>query len=191
MDRWMKKNYAFKSRRGILRWFLTCLTLFWMVFIFMMSSAGKDESNSQSGAVCEFICEHFVEGYEEMAPEEQIQMQQKISFPVRKCAHLSEYAVLGALMTLTAASWRREGEETMRTGETPGGTVRILPVLAAGFLYAVSDEIHQIFVPGRSGEPRDVLIDTSGVLIGICLVRFHFSLRERRKRKHPRTLPEV
>ena len=191
MDRWMKKNYAFKSRRGILRWFLTCLTLFWMVFIFMMSSAGKDESNSQSGAVCEFICEHFVEGYEEMAPEEQIQMQQKISFPVRKCAHLSEYAVLGALMILTAASWRREGEETMRTGETPGGTVRILPVLAAGFLYAVSDEIHQIFVPGRSGEPRDVLIDTSGVLIGICLVRFHFSLRERRKRKHPRTLSEV
>lgn len=191
MDRWMKKNYDFKSRRGFLRWFLTCLTLFWMVFIFMMSSAGKDESNSQSGAVCEFICEHFVEGYEEMAPEEQIQMQQKISFPVRKCAHLSEYAVLGALMTLTAASWRREGEETMRTGETPGGTVRILPVLAAGFLYAVSDEIHQIFVPGRSGEPRDVLIDTSGVLIGICLVRFHFSLRERRKRKHPRTLPEV
>ena len=191
MDRWMKKNYAFKSRRGFLRWFLTCLTLFWMVFIFMMSSAGKDESNSQSGAVCEFICEHFVEGYEEMAPEEQIQIQQKISFPVRKCAHLSEYAVLGALMTLTAASWRREGEETMRTGETPGGTVRILPVLAAGFLYAVSDEIHQIFVPGRSGEPRDVLIDTSGVLIGICLVRFHFSLRERRKRKHPRTLPEV
>ncbi len=191
MDRWMKKNYAFKSRRGILRWFLTCLTLFWMVFIFMMSSAGKDESNSQSGAVCDFICEHFVEGYEEMAPEEQIQMQQKISFPVRKCAHLSEYAVLGALMTLTAASWRREDEETMRTGETPGGTVRILPVLAAGFLYAVSDEIHQIFVPGRSGEPRDVLIDTSGVLIGICLVRFHFSLRERRKRKHPRTLPEV
>ena len=191
MDRWMKKNYDFKSRRGILRWFLTCLTLFWMVFIFMMSSAGKDESNSQSGAVCEFICEHFVEGYEEMAPEEQIQMQQKISFPVRKCAHLSEYAVLGALMTLTAASWRREGEETMRTGETPGGTVRILPVLAAGFLYAISDEIHQIFVPGRSGEPRDVLIDTSGVLVGICLVRFHFSLRERRKRKHPRTLSEV
>ena len=191
MDRWMKKNYDFKSRRGFLRWFLTCLTLFWMVFIFMMSSAGKDESNSQSGAVCEFICEHFVEGYEEMAPEEQIQMQQKISFPVRKCAHLSEYAVLGAVMTLTAASWRWEGEETMRTGETPGGTVRILPVLAAGFLYAVSDEIHQIFVPGRSGEPRDVLIDTSGVLIGICLVRFHFSLRERRKRKHPRTLPEV
>ena len=191
MDRWMKKNYDFKSRRGFLRWFLACLTLFWMVFIFMMSSAGKDESNSQSGAVCEFICEHFVEGYEEMAPEEQIQMQQKISFPVRKCAHLSEYAVLGALMTLTAASWRREDEETMRTGETPGGTVCILPVLAAGFLYAVSDEIHQIFVPGRSGEPRDVLIDTSGVLIGICLVRFHFSLRERRKRKHPRTLPEV
>ncbi|MEE1039344.1 MAG: VanZ family protein, partial [Lachnospiraceae bacterium] len=110
MDRWMKKNYDFKSRRGILRWFLTCLTLFWMVFIFMMSSAGKDESNSQSGAVCEFICEHFVEGYEEMAPEEQIQMQQKISFPVRKCAHLSEYAVLGALMTLTAASWIRGGE---------------------------------------------------------------------------------
>ena len=171
----MKKN-TWGSRRGILKWLLTCLTLLWMLFIFMMSSAGKDESNSQSGAVCEIICEVFVEGDEEMSPEDQIQMQKKISFPVRKGAHLSEYAVLGALMTLTAAFWRRE-ETTMRKT-----TMRILPVLGAGFLYAVSDEIHQAFVPGRSGEPRDVLIDTFGVLIGICIVRVCSSLRGRRKR---------
>lgn len=168
----MKKN-ARGSRRGILRWFLTCLTLLWMLFIFMMSSAGKDESNTQSGAVCEIICEVFVEGYEEMPEEDRIRLQEKISFPVRKGAHLSEYAVLGALMTVTAAFWRRE--------ETNTRTTQVLPVLGAGFLYAVSDEMHQAFVPGRSGEPRDVLIDTFGVLIGICIVRVCLYARARKK----------
>ena len=194
MERWMEKNARGSSKENLRRG-LTCLTLFWMLFIFMMSSAGKDESSSQSGAVCDILCKCFVEGYEKMSPEDQIRMQGKISYPVRKGAHLSEYAILGALMTLTAASWRREEEAESRCGwqspadnagpQSRGGQsmqtarksisiMRILPVLAAGFLYAVSDEIHQTFVPGRSGEVGDVLIDTFGVLIGVCMVCIFF-----------------
>ena len=212
----MEKNARGSSKENLKRG-LTCLTLFWMLFIFMMSSAGKDESSSQSGAVCDILCKCFVEGYEKMSPEDQIRMQGKISYPVRKGAHLSEYAILGALMTLTAASWRREEEAESRCGwqspadnaspqsrgeesesrcgwqspadnagpQSRGGQsmqtarksisiMRILPVLAAGFLYAVSDEIHQTFVPGRSGEVGDVLIDTFGVLIGVCMVCIFF-----------------
>ena len=36
-------------------------------------------------------------------------------------------------------------------------------------IYASSDEIHQLFVPGRAGQVRDVLIDTSGAVAGILL----------------------
>lgn len=37
-------------------------------------------------------------------------------------------------------------------------------------LYACTDEVHQLFIQGRSGEIRDVLIDSSGALIGLILV---------------------
>ena len=40
-----------------------------------------------------------------------------------------------------------------------------------GLVYAASDEIHQLYVPGRAGQFRDVLIDSAGVLLGICIYR--------------------
>jgi VanZ family protein len=69
---------------------------------------------------------------------------------LRKLAHVAEYAVLGALLA------------------------RAVPELAAqwaGIAYAVADEVHQHFVPGRHGALLDVAIDASGVLAGILLVR--------------------
>ena len=66
---------------------------------------------------------------------------------LRKIAHLSEYAILGALL--------------LRAIQRP--TVAIL----AGALYAVTDEVHQHFVRGRHAARYDVLIDTVGVTIGV------------------------
>jgi VanZ family protein len=68
---------------------------------------------------------------------------------LRKIAHAAEYAVLGALLL----------RATGRTGLA----------FALGALYAVSDEIHQSFVPGRLGSPLDVAIDAAGVAVGIAL----------------------
>jgi VanZ family protein len=66
---------------------------------------------------------------------------------LRKLAHLAEYAILGALL---------------------GRAVRLPGLaLALGVLYAVSDEVHQMFVEGRHGSPLDVLIDTAGLLAGL------------------------
>jgi VanZ like protein len=70
---------------------------------------------------------------------------------LRKGAHLSEYAVLGALLL------RALGRET--------------PALALGILYAASDELHQHFVQGRHASPIDAVIDTVGVAAGIYLFR--------------------
>ena len=68
---------------------------------------------------------------------------------LRKLAHAAEFAVLGVLF--------------LRAVERP-----VLAFLLAS-AYAVSDEIHQIFVPGRLGSPLDVLIDMVGVAVGIAL----------------------
>ncbi len=45
-----------------------------------------------------------------------------------------------------------------------------LPAAAIGIAYAVTDEVHQAFVPGRQGAVRDVLIDAVGVLIGVYVL---------------------
>ena len=68
---------------------------------------------------------------------------------LRKIAHAAEYAVLGALLA--------------RALRSPAVAV------LAGVLYAVSDEVHQAFVPGRLGSPVDVAIDAVGVVAGVVL----------------------
>jgi VanZ family protein len=70
---------------------------------------------------------------------------------LRKLAHAAEYAVLGALLL---RALRAEA-----------------PAFAAGVAYAISDELHQHFVPGRRGAPLDVLIDAVGVGVGILAWR--------------------
>ena len=77
---------------------------------------------------------------------------------LRKIAHTAEYAILGALLLRA--------------------TGRIGVALALGIAYAVSDEIHQTFVPGRAGKPLDVAIDTLGLVCGIAI--WHL-LRSRRR----------
>jgi VanZ family protein len=68
---------------------------------------------------------------------------------LRKLAHTTEYAILGALLVRA--------------------TGRVWPAFGLGVLYAASDEIHQTFVSGRHGTPVDVAIDAVGVAIGIAL----------------------
>jgi VanZ family protein len=66
---------------------------------------------------------------------------------LRKLAHLAEYALLGALL--------------LRACRRPA------VALALATLYAVSDEVHQVFVEGRHGAPLDVAIDAFGALVGL------------------------
>ena len=47
---------------------------------------------------------------------------------------------------------------------------RELPAIAIGIAYAVTDEVHQAFVPGRHGAVLDVLVDAVGVLVGVYVL---------------------
>ena len=50
-----------------------------------------------------------------------------------------------------------------------------------GSFYAASDELHQLFVPGRSGEIKDVLLDSLGVLLGVLLLGLLWKARGKRR----------
>ena len=85
---------------------------------------------------------------------------------IRKCAHFTEYAVLG--MTVVYAF-----------GERLKKAKRIIPIaLAICAFYAVTDEFHQHFVPMRVGSISDVLLDSAGALTGIVI----FLLLTKKKR---------
>ncbi len=70
---------------------------------------------------------------------------------LRKLAHFCEYAIFGALLL------RALGRAEL--------------AVAAGVVYAATDELHQHFVSGRTGAPLDVLIDSVGVAIGVTAWR--------------------
>lgn len=148
------KNSIKKYRRD----FFLCITVLWMLTIFIMSAQPADNSTKTSLFVGETIASVVVPGYKHWKEKDQILLAERIDHPVRKAAHFLEYTVLGFLMTNTLCGFRKAS-----FGNNVG-TAYIL-----GTLYAVTDEFHQLFVPGRSGQLSDVLLDSLGVLFG-CLI---------------------
>ncbi len=74
-----------------------------------------------------------------------------------KMGHAVEYGILGVLLCRAFAG--REGF---------GCSAAILLSTLFGVLYGASDEIHQVFVPGRTCESGDLVADLAGSLIGAC-----------------------
>ena len=84
----------------------------------------------------------------------------ELDFWVRKSAHLAEYMLLGAaLMSAVQLIGKRN---RLKIG--------MIAAVTVGSLYAVLDEIHQYFVPGRACQLRDVIIDICGVTAGVLMV---------------------
>ena len=77
--------------------------------------------------------------------------------PVRKLAHFSEYALVGLLVLAMFLPWKKKGKKLY------------LAVVLWVFLSACADELHQRFIPDRSGNMIDVLLDTCGGLFGMVL----------------------
>lgn len=145
------------------------ITIVCMTAIFLFSSRTGEESTGDSYFVGNVVGEIFVPGFDEWSAQEQLEFAEKIDHPVRKTAHAMEYAVLG-LLTAGAFIGRR-------TSILAG----IFVPWCIASAYAATDEIHQLFVPGRSGQVSDVLLDSAGVLAGL-LVLAAVRLLRRRKR---------
>src|SRR5207244_12301915 len=83
-----------------------------------------------------------------------------VLFAMRKCAHVSEYAILALLL------WR-----ALRSGSAPRAKISMLfgAVLLGCAVFAGSDEFHQSFVKSRTSSVRDVLLDIAGALFGLLI----------------------
>lgn len=135
---------------------LLALLIFQMLFIFAMSSFGPDSSNAQSNFFVDLISNFVPIKSSQQEPNFDLKT---IIFLVRKTAHFTEYAILGILFYLNLRH---------HSGQKQSPKLFALAILFSA-LYACTDEFHQLFVPGRTGQPFDVLVDTLGATFG-CLV---------------------
>lgn len=134
-------------RRRIFSWLLVIL---WMGLILSQSHKPATESNRLSRGITEKI----VEAVERVEPEVDINIR-SFNHIIRKYAHFFSYLVLGVLVV-----------NALRSSGANSYKIIGLAMLIC-VLYAISDEFHQLFVPGRGGQVRDVLIDSSGALVGV------------------------
>ena len=118
----------------------------WMGIIFYMSGQVATTSSGMSS--------FFVEPIKPYAPDFS---EDAITFIVRKSAHIFMYFVLGMLVFNVLRQYIHNNNKLV-----------IFSIIFA-FIYAITDEIHQMFVPERSAEPRDVLLDTLGASLGVAL----------------------
>ena len=154
--------------------FLT-LMIIMMICIFLFSSRTADESTDDSYLVGRLVSELFVPGFEEWSAEDQQAFIEKIDHPVRKTAHATEYAVLAMLAAgayLPACIERDPGEIRGGMADIPRNNRKRRALFSAWLTasaYAATDEFHQLFVPGRSGQISDVILDSAGALAGVVI----------------------
>lgn len=120
------------------------LVVAWMAMIFLFSHQGQEVSSGQSMGIVRAIQDTWQVGVSETV--------------VRKSAHAIIYMVLGMLVANLIRDY------------VPRYRRVAVWSLAIVFLYAISDELHQYFVGGRSGQVSDVVLDTVGGLVGVLLI---------------------
>ena len=161
-------------QRTWVRMLTTVLTICVMAMIFGFSTQNADRSDHTSGFISNAIISVLYRDYAIQTPEKQQEIYDGVQFVVRKCAHFSEYTLLGFMLRLCMESWF--GHRMKKR------YALMLPAFLCGTLYAGSDEWHQKLIDGRSGQWTDVLLDSCGVLFGAFLGN-RLILRINRKQK--------
>ena len=115
------------------------LTVICMGVIFWFSSRTAEQSSEQSGVLLEWLIKYFGDNF-------------FTTFIVRKLAHFLEFTGLCVLFNLALFQTKR----------------KLMPIssIICTSVYAITDEIHQLYVPGRSCELRDWAIDSAGAICG-------------------------
>lgn len=144
-------------KKNILRVILIVLLIGTFFKIFSFSSQNGEESSSISQKVTVEITKN-IKKIQELEKDKKEEVLAKIEKVIRKLAHFSIYTLVGILIMALMCTYDLKQRK------------RIIISLIVGIVYASSDEIHQLFVPGRSGMVTDVMIDTSGVALGILII---------------------
>lgn len=154
---------AFEKAKGdYMKTFLRVLSILcliaWMGLIFFLSSQDAAESSAVSGGLIKTVVEKVYPNYENLTESAKEELVSSFQHVVRKSAHFCIYMGLGFFAFLTFISYVNLKIKT-----------RIFWPLFVSAVYAASDEIHQNFVPGRSMELRDFLIDFCGVVFAVLI----------------------
>lgn len=145
------------TKTNIKRAILIILLILTFFQIFRFSNQNGEKSSGISRKITTAVTKN-VKKIQELDKNKQEEVLGKIEKVIRKLAHFSIYMVVGILMMLLMSTYKIKQLD------------RIAISLITGILYASSDEIHQLFIPGRSAMITDVMIDTLGVFVGITLV---------------------
>jgi VanZ family protein len=148
-----------------------------MLIVFNFSSKPAVVSGESSLAITDYIMKVY-ERITDVHYEESERMEKLLilDYYVRKTAHVTEYAILAAAVAFPLWIRKRNGF----------GLWRLSVLITAG--YAATDEFHQRFVPGRSGELKDVLIDSLGAVLGALLFLVIAAALDRRKDKRRKSV---
>lgn len=134
--------------------FLMLIQTFFVIFGF--SSQNAKESSGVSGKITEAVLKN-IEYVQKLEKNEKENIYHRVESVIRKIAHFSIYTVVGILLIAICSTYKIK--------EIKGIVISFI----LGGIYATSDEIHQSFIPGRSAQITDVMIDSLGVLFGIFI----------------------
>lgn len=132
--------------------------VFWMFLIFLLSSQGSVATGELSMSVTEKVADRV--------PIEQPDLT-FWNFMARRAAHVFLYFVLGILLCIAFSFTVEKGWRVY------------FWAFGVGVLYAISDEFHQMFVPGRDADLADIFFDGVGLLLGLFIFRVFTLIRIR------------
>lgn len=140
---------------------LILLVILWMGVIFFFSSCNGLDSKKQSIGFLDTTIGIIINIFDhDITEENKLIIIEKLDYPIRKAAHMTEYFILSILLSLLLSNYN----------------INIMKIIIIAFIisfiYACSDEMHQLFVSERSGQIKDVLIDSIGSSIGLILYYF-------------------
>lgn len=143
------------------RYFFLLCAVAVMAVIFMFSAQPSVQSTNTSDSVTIMLAKIFVRNYKSMTDYERYEIVHTLNVFVRKGAHFSVYAFLSVFVTLFFLSYEKLKLRNV-----------FLHTILFCMTYASTDELHQYFVPGRSCQVTDVMIDTCGAIAGFVVVLF-------------------
>lgn len=141
----------------IIRIVLIILLIITFFYIFNFSSQDSEKSGNLSRTITVSVTKN-IKKIQELDYNKKNDVLNTIEKVIRKLAHFSEYTFLGILLMSLMSTYNLKQRN------------KFVLSIGIGFLYACSDEFHQLFVPGRTAKFTDVLIDASGVILGSIII---------------------
>ena len=153
----MSKSIKFKKNLIFKRVLFLILLAIAFYVIFGFSAQDGEMSGSISQKVTEIIVK-VISKIKTMDINTQMRWIEKLHPIIRKIAHFAVYTVVGfSVMGFMCTFDIRN-------------IFKVLISFSVGVTYAISDEVHQYFIPGRNASIFDVCIDSLGVLTGIFIL---------------------